>query len=79
MGEDIEKKIRKNWGSDEAFYQAQEEFLNFHMKEGASIEYIEGLNMPVRAIYRFQPLLAWRENEALFDRMREEFKKDEDI
>lgn len=62
--------IIKRYG-EEAFYKALEAFYEKHRVAGASIEVDTELNMPIKAVYVFEPVLVAYEDVKLKEALRQ--------
>lgn len=62
---DLSTQIIERWGSKESFYAELKSFLETHRNLDCVIEYDNELQMPIRAVYTFKPIMVAHEHIAL--------------
>ena len=72
--ESIKHEIIKRYG-EKSYYQKLEEFFKFAQEHRMDLVLSTELDMPIYAKLRFEPLLCWREDQELSDKIREAIKE----
>lgn len=73
--EEIKKEVIQRYG-EEAYYKKLEEFYKIAESLRMDVTISTELEMPIYAKLRFEPLLVWRENQEIGDKIRELIKND---
>lgn len=70
------REIIRRYGEG-AFYKKLEEFIETHRAQRAEIEFDTELEMPVRAVYYFEPLEVMKDHLDLMEAISKELGKGE--
>lgn len=70
----LQQEIIDSYGEAE-YFKELEEFLKNHQHQYCSIEYDYELNMPIRAVYTFKPILVMHERIHLMKKIAEQERK----
>lgn len=71
MSKELIDSIIDRWGSKEEFYAELKRFLKTHQNVNCAIEYDNELQLPIRAVYTFPPIMVAHEHIHLMKALSE--------